>query len=223
MSIRLQLLREAWSFLSTFVGKVGEVVVDTTNNRLVVHDGVTVGGWPMLSNPPGNVTALGIGTAADPSNPLSVYGSAALFNTAGSFQVKVNKASAANTASFLFQDAYSGRAEIGLMGDDNFHFKVSGDGSAWSEALSINSSTGAIGIGTPSPATKLDVSGPVRVGQYTVATLPTGVTGAIAYASNARVFNGAGVQEAAGAGTGSLVVYTASAWKVVGTNVPASA
>ncbi len=46
MSIRLQHLREAWTFLSTFTGKVGELVVDTTNNRLVVHDGVTAGGWP---------------------------------------------------------------------------------------------------------------------------------------------------------------------------------
>jgi len=46
MSIRLQHLREAWSFLSTFTGRVGELVVDTTNNRLVVHDGTTTGGWP---------------------------------------------------------------------------------------------------------------------------------------------------------------------------------
>jgi hypothetical protein len=46
MSIRLQHLREAWSFLSTFTGRAGELVVDTTNNRLVVHDGTTAGGWP---------------------------------------------------------------------------------------------------------------------------------------------------------------------------------
>jgi len=46
MSIRLQHLREAWSFLSTFTGRIGELAVDTTNNRLVVHDGVTAGGWP---------------------------------------------------------------------------------------------------------------------------------------------------------------------------------
>ena len=46
MSIRLQHLREAWSFLSTFVGRVGEIAVDTTNNRMVVHDGTTSGGWP---------------------------------------------------------------------------------------------------------------------------------------------------------------------------------
>jgi hypothetical protein len=46
MSIRLQHLREAWSFLSTFTGRVGEIAIDTTNNRLIVQDGVTAGGWP---------------------------------------------------------------------------------------------------------------------------------------------------------------------------------
>jgi hypothetical protein len=46
MSIRLQHLREASSFLSSFVGRVGEIVADLTNNRLIMHDGVTAGGWP---------------------------------------------------------------------------------------------------------------------------------------------------------------------------------
>jgi hypothetical protein len=47
MSIRLQHMREAWSFLSSFVGKPGEIAVDTTNNRMIVHDGATPGGWPV--------------------------------------------------------------------------------------------------------------------------------------------------------------------------------
>lgn len=46
MSIRLQHMREAWSFLSSFIGKPGEIAVDTTNNRMIVHDGTTSGGWP---------------------------------------------------------------------------------------------------------------------------------------------------------------------------------
>ena len=65
-------------------------------------------------------------TAPDPNNPLSVYGSSALFNGA-SFSFTVNKAAAANTASFLFQDGFSGRAQIGLNGNDNFSFKVSAE------------------------------------------------------------------------------------------------
>ena len=42
-----QLRRGTAAQMATFTGAVGEVVVDTTNNRLVVHDGVTAGGWPM--------------------------------------------------------------------------------------------------------------------------------------------------------------------------------
>lgn len=63
-----------------------------------------------------------------------------------------------------------------------------------------------------------------RLRSYTVATLPTpGTAGRLAYASNCRVFNGAGVQEGAGAGTGGTVVDNGSNWKIAGTNVTAVA
>jgi hypothetical protein len=58
---------------------------------------------------------------------------------------------------------------------------------------------------------------------YTVATLPAGSTGMMAWCSNCRVFNGAGVQEGAGSGTGGLVTYNGTAWKIAGTNVTAVA
>lgn len=63
-----------------------------------------------------------------------------------------------------------------------------------------------------------------RLRSYTVATLPTpGTAGRMAYASNLRVFNGAGVQEGAGLGTGGSVVDNGTAWKISGTNVTAVA
>lgn len=43
---RIQWLRESWSYLKTKVYNDGQVVVDTTNHRLVVYDGGTVGGTP---------------------------------------------------------------------------------------------------------------------------------------------------------------------------------
>ncbi len=46
MSVQIKRRREAASFLSTFTGAAGELLVDTTNNRVQVHDGVTVGGFP---------------------------------------------------------------------------------------------------------------------------------------------------------------------------------
>jgi hypothetical protein len=59
---------------------------------------------------------------------------------------------------------------------------------------------------------------------YTVGTLPTaGIVGRTCWASNCRAFNGAGVQEGAGLGTGSLVTDNGAAWKIAGTNVTAVA
>ena len=46
MSVQVRRRREAAAFLSTFVGAQGELLVDTTNNRVQVHDGATPGGWP---------------------------------------------------------------------------------------------------------------------------------------------------------------------------------
>jgi hypothetical protein len=46
MSEQLQLRRGAAAQVAAFTGAQGETVMDTTNNRLVVNDGVTAGGWP---------------------------------------------------------------------------------------------------------------------------------------------------------------------------------
>jgi hypothetical protein len=66
----------------------------------------------------------------------------------GDLRYKLSKESAAKTLSLLFQDNFSGRAEIGLTGDDDFHFKTSPDGSAWNDALTLDKTTGATTIGS---------------------------------------------------------------------------
>ena len=40
--------------------------------------------------------------------------------------------------------ASPGRAELGLAGDDDFHFKVSADGATWKEAIVIDRATGGV-------------------------------------------------------------------------------
>jgi hypothetical protein len=47
LSEQLQLRRGTVTQVNAFTGAAGEVVMDTTNNRLVVNDGVTVGGTPL--------------------------------------------------------------------------------------------------------------------------------------------------------------------------------
>lgn len=48
MAKQVQLRRGTTAEHSTFTGAVGEVTVDTTKDVVVVHDGVTAGGTPML-------------------------------------------------------------------------------------------------------------------------------------------------------------------------------
>lgn len=106
------------------------------------------GSWQITGAGAGGVHSvdrLGINATADLVNRLAVKSPASLFDHQGSdHRVKVNKAASADTVSLLFQTAYSGRAEIGLAGDDDLHLKVSADGSAWTEALVIDAASGKI-------------------------------------------------------------------------------
>ena len=98
-----------------------------------------------------NLVHLGLGTTADNSNPLSAKLNNTLFVAKsvaeggdGNLRYKLSKESSAKTLSFLLQDNYSGRAEIGLTGDDDFHFKVSPDGTTWYEGFKIAAATGKV-------------------------------------------------------------------------------
>lgn len=92
-----------------------------------------------------NMIGLGVNTTSDSTNRLAVASPATLLTHAGNdHQLKINKASAGDTASLLFQSNWSGRGEIGLMGDDDFGFKVSPDGSTFHQAISIDRYTGMV-------------------------------------------------------------------------------
>lgn len=62
----------------------------------------------------------------------------------GSARKIINKAEEAATASILFQDAFSGRAEIGLTGNDDLSIRVSTDGDIFVPALQVERSTGRL-------------------------------------------------------------------------------
>jgi hypothetical protein len=96
-----------------------------------------------------NLAQLGIGTTADTTNILAAKLNGALFTAkavaeggTGDMRQTLNKSSTGNTVSQLYQDNYSGRAEVGLTGDDDFHFKVSPDGSSWYSAIVVDRASG---------------------------------------------------------------------------------
>lgn len=114
-------------------------------DSVAVHDGTA---WSSLNEPPSalqNLALLGVNTTADATNKFALASEASLFNHAGAgHQVKVNKSAAGDTASLLFQTGFSGRAEMGTAGDDDFHVKVSADGTAFHEALTVQASSGSV-------------------------------------------------------------------------------
>jgi hypothetical protein len=84
---------------------------------------------------------LGIGTEADDTNRLALAAPASLFTHTeenGNHRMTVNKATKADTGSLLFQSGWSGRAEMGLAGNDGFSIKTSTDGISWHTALLCN-------------------------------------------------------------------------------------
>lgn len=110
----------------------------------------------------------GVNATADDTNRLAVSAEASLFNHAGGdHRLKINKANAGATASVLFQSGWSGRAEFGLTGDEDFRVKVSPDGAAWHDAVAIDRASGSVALpGSPWAAGQnLLINGDMRVNQ----------------------------------------------------------
>lgn len=92
-----------------------------------------------------NLEGVGINCEFDEDNKLMVKSDHVLFdNNGGDSKIKANKSTTTQTASHLFQNNYSGRAEFGLIGNDDFSLKVSSDGSEWKEAFVVDKTTGNI-------------------------------------------------------------------------------
>jgi hypothetical protein len=138
----------AWQFSAPRLGWVAFVVDEAT---LAVWNGSAWGDFFSTVTSLQNLSMLGLGTMADTTNRLCAKLNNALWTAKtvaeggdGSLRYKMSKEGAAKTVSLLLQDNFSGRAEIGLTGDDDFHFKVSPDGSTWYEGIKIAAATGMV-------------------------------------------------------------------------------
>lgn len=130
----------------------------TGDSAVLFHDGAD---WQPLGNFIGGIgelPSLGVGTAADETNTFAAKLNTALWTAriaaeggTGDLRYVMNKEGAAGVLSLLFQSGYEGRAEVGLVGDDDLVVKVSGDGESWHEAIRIDRTSGAVDF--PSGAT----------------------------------------------------------------------
>ncbi|TGD96480.1 DUF2793 domain-containing protein [Methylobacterium nonmethylotrophicum] len=100
-----------------------------------------------------NLARLGIGTTADAQNPFAAKLNKALWTAltvpeggTGDLRTTLNKEAPGNTLSVLFQSGFSGRAELGLTGDDDLRLKVSADGGTWREGFRVDRASGGLDL-----------------------------------------------------------------------------
>jgi len=77
MSTQVQFRRGTTAETAGFIGALGEVTVDTSQNICVVHDGVSAGGFPLLREDgtnmrlsPGSLSSCALKFANDPNTGL---------------------------------------------------------------------------------------------------------------------------------------------------------
>jgi hypothetical protein len=142
---RIALYTEAgWQFTQPLNGWQAYVMAES---QMAFFNGLT---WIALSDGPFTVGQLGVSATPDATNRLAVSAPATLLNHAGSgHQLKLNKAVAGDTASLLFQTGFSGRAEMGTAGSDDFSIKVSADGSTFFTAVEADAATGEVTLPQP--------------------------------------------------------------------------
>jgi len=129
----------------------GQLVWVEDEAAFVVRDG---DGWSPLGARIGEVgplERLGLGATADEANPFVAKLNKALWTALeaasggdGDLRLTLNKEAPVDVLSLLFQSGYGGRAELGLIGDDDLSLKVSADGAVWRPALSVDQATGRV-------------------------------------------------------------------------------
>ena len=193
-----------WRFYAPFAGMVATVADESA---LIIYAG---GAWVDYASVLAlqNVPLIGVNTTADATNKLAAKSAAVLFDNVGNgVQAKLNKHAATDTASILYQTNYSGRAELGLTGDDDFHVKVSPDGASWHESITIDSATGRVGVNNPSPSYTLDIAGGIGASN-SLGTLASGT-------NTGNSFSAAGAANVSGDGQ---IIGTAYSATVTGAN-----
>lgn len=122
-----------------------------------------IGAWTELARAPGQLVYV-----RDEAALLLFDGADWVFaGEALGARAKLNKAATAGTASVLFQKGFSGRAEIGLVGDDALTVKVSADGASLVEALKVEPG-GQVRLPKKPMAVAFRTSGAVTVGAAVV-------------------------------------------------------
>lgn len=170
----------AWRFLTP---KLGWCLWSDADEALFVYDGAVWRNVLGTGTMSGSADLLGINTTASSPNLLAVRSNAMLLKAinvadggTGDARLQISKESSAKVASVVFSDAFSGRAEFGLVGSDAFKLKVSSDGATFIEALNIDQNSGNVML--PRGVALTGVISPSQITANQNDYNPTGITAA---------------------------------------------
>lgn len=112
------------------------------------------GAWRKLLPAAQRFEALSIATETSLSVPFTARLNTALWTAnesgdggTGDIRISINKEAPSGVASLIFQTDYSGRTELGTVGDDGFSIRTSDDGVVWNDALYFEPVKGRAGMG----------------------------------------------------------------------------
>jgi hypothetical protein len=195
-----------WRFLTP---QAGWRVYVEAEDKVLLFDGAA---WRTFGDVPdtiSNLTGLGIGTAPDGTNKFAAKLNAALFTAIpaaesgnGDMRCVFNKETSTDTASLLFQNNFSGRAELGLTGSDNLTLKVSANGTSWQDVLTIDRANGQATFMAGTQQVQADNI--TASGTWTKPAFAKRVTAILIGGGGGGAGNSAGSASAGAGGTGGL-------------------
>ncbi|MFZ5792124.1 MAG: DUF2793 domain-containing protein [Pseudomonadota bacterium] len=215
-------LDSAWRFHEP---RPGWRVYNLADDTLYVLDSGSV--WRKVVGLPDNgaviqnAALLGLNTTADAANPLSARINKALFTALyaadggdGSLLYTMNKETAADDVGLLLQTNYVLHAMLGLMGGDDFYFKVSPDGATFFDAIRILKDSGIVQMSRlPRFAANVNYDAYVPAAAWTTVPLNN------ATYNDQGMFDG-GANKAVAPIAGTYMVGASLAWHQNGTNLP---
>lgn len=120
---------------------------------------------------------LKVGSPTATGAVAAFLGTLLSYEASASGKLRVSKGATANDIILEFAVGLSGRARIGLIGDNNIKLDWSADGSAWTNLATFD-------VTTVAAAPRLSLNALLFPRGYTLAGLPTPVAGAIVHASD---------------------------------------
>lgn len=156
-----------------------------------------------------SLTTLKVGSPTETAAMAAFLGTLFSVESTGDLRAYLSKNATGDDVWVEFAVAKSGRARLGLIGDNDIVLDYSTDGSAWTNVLTFD-------ITTAPSNPRLSLNFPIVPKSYTIAGLPTSILGAIAHVSDL----GGGAGPVIGDGTGWLPLRTR--YETINTNADAT-